>query len=87
MTDDRTLRAIPRVAELIAKADALLITAGGRDHTVPHVISTQTRRLYHRSPAITDLKEFPDRGHSLTIDHGWREVAQVVLDWLKQRSL
>ena len=65
----------------------LLITAGGRDHTVPHVISTQTRRLYHRSPAITDLKEFPDRGHSLTIDHGWREVAQAALDWLKQRSL
>ena len=65
----------------------LLITAGGKDHTVPHAISTATRRLYHRSPAITDLREFPDRGHSLTIDHGWREVAQEVLDWLKQRSL
>ena len=63
------------------------LTAGGRDHTVPHAISTATRRLYHRSPAITDLREFPDRGHSLTIDHGWREVAQEVLDWLKQRSL
>jgi non-heme chloroperoxidase len=63
----------------------LLITAGGKDHTVPHVISTQTRRLYHKSPAVTDLREFPDRGHSLTIDHGWREVAQQVLDWLSQR--
>jgi pimeloyl-ACP methyl ester carboxylesterase len=65
----------------------LLVTAGGKDHTVPHIVSTSTRRLYHRSPAITDLREFPDRGHSLTIDHGWREVAQEVLDWLKQRSL
>jgi len=65
----------------------LLITAGGKDHTVPHAISTATRRLYHKSPAITDLREFPDRGHSLTIDHGWREVAQVALDWLHQRSL
>jgi non-heme chloroperoxidase len=65
----------------------LLITAGGQDHTVPHAISTATRRLYHKSPAITDLKEFPDRGHSLTIDHGWREVAQEVLDWLHQRGL
>jgi non-heme chloroperoxidase len=65
----------------------LLITAGGKDHTVPHAISTATRRLYHKSPAITDLKEFPDRGHSLTIDHGWREVAQEVLDWLHQRGL
>jgi non-heme chloroperoxidase len=64
----------------------LLITAGGRDHTVPHAISTATRRLYHKSPAVTDLKEFPDRGHSLTIDHGWREVAQEALDWLRQRS-
>ena len=65
----------------------LLITAGGKDHTVPHAISTATRRLYHKSPAVTDLREFPDRGHSLTIDHGWREVAQEALDWLRQRSL
>jgi pimeloyl-ACP methyl ester carboxylesterase len=63
----------------------LLITAGGRDHTVPAAISHQTRRLYHKSPAVTDLREFPDRGHSLTIDHGWREVAQTALDWLKER--
>src|SRR5215472_17942798 len=63
----------------------LLITAGGKDHTVPHAISTATRRLYHKSPAITDLREFPDRGHSLTIDHGWREVAQTALDWLHER--
>jgi pimeloyl-ACP methyl ester carboxylesterase len=63
----------------------LLITAGGQDHTVPAAVSTATRRLYHRSPAITDLREFPDRGHSLTIDHGWREVAQAALDWLRQR--
>ena len=64
----------------------LLITAGGKDHTVPPIISTSTRRLYHRSPCVTDFREFPDRGHSLTIDHGWNEVAQEVLDWLKQRA-
>jgi len=65
----------------------LLITAGGRDHTVPAAISTSTRRLYHKSPAVTDFIEFPDRGHSLTIDHGWPEVAQAALDWLGQRPL
>ena len=65
----------------------LLITAGGRDHTVPAAVSTSTRKQYHKSPAITDLIEFHDRGHSLTIDHGWREVAQAALDWLKQRSV
>lgn len=63
----------------------LLITAGSRDHTVPAAISHATRRLYHKSPAVTDLREFPGRGHSLTIDHGQREVAQTVLDWLKER--
>ena len=63
----------------------LLITAGGRDRTVPAAVSHATRRLYHKSPAVTDLREFPDRGHSLTIDHGWREVAQTALDWLNER--
>jgi non-heme chloroperoxidase len=65
----------------------LLITAGGKDHTVPAAVSTSTRKQYHKSPAVTDLIEFPDRGHSLTIDHGWHEVAQSALDWLKERSI
>jgi pimeloyl-ACP methyl ester carboxylesterase len=64
----------------------LLVTAGGKDHTVPASISTSTRKQYHKSPAITDFREFPDRGHSLTVDHGWREVAQYAVDWLKERS-
>jgi non-heme chloroperoxidase len=64
----------------------LLLTAGGQDHTVPPAIIRSTRKLYHRSPAITDFREFLDRGHSLTIDHGWREVAQEALDWLQQRA-
>jgi hypothetical protein len=36
---------------------------------------------------VTDLREFPDRGHSLTVDHGWREIAESVLAWLKERGL
>jgi non-heme chloroperoxidase len=64
----------------------LLLIAGGKDHTVPHVVTTSTRRLYHKSPAVTDFREFPDRGHSLTIDHGWNEVAQASLDWLNERA-
>ncbi|HZI75413.1 MAG TPA: alpha/beta hydrolase [Gemmatimonadales bacterium] len=64
----------------------LLLIAGGRDHTVPAAITTGTRKLYHKSPAVTDFREFPDRGHSLAIDHGWREIAQQALDWLNQRS-
>jgi len=65
----------------------LLITAGGRDHTVPAAISRATLRLYRKSPAPTELEEFPDRGHSLALDSGWREVADVVLAWLERHSL
>jgi len=36
---------------------------------------------------VTDLMEFPDRGHSLAIDHGWRDVADAVLGWLREHSL
>jgi non-heme chloroperoxidase len=63
----------------------LLLIAGGHDHTVPAAITRSTRKLYHKSPAVTDLREFNDRGHSLTIDHGWREIADEVLSWLSQR--
>jgi non-heme chloroperoxidase len=65
----------------------LLVTAGGQDHTVPPAISMATRKQYHKSPAVTDFRDFADRGHSLTIDHGWREVADYVLNWLKQRGV
>jgi non-heme chloroperoxidase len=65
----------------------LLITAGGRDHTVPASVSRATLNQYHKSPAVTQLKEFPDRGHSLALDSGWRDVADAVLGWLEERSL
>lgn len=65
----------------------LLLTAGGKDHTVPMAITKSTLKLYRKSSAVTDYKEFPDRGHSLGIDHGWREVADSVLAWLRSHSL
>ncbi len=39
------------------------------------------------SAAVTDLEEFGDRGHSLTIDSGWREVADACLAWLGKQGL
>jgi len=65
----------------------LLLIMGGQDHTVPEAITKSTLKQYRHSPAETDLVEFPDRGHSLTIDSGWPEVAKACLTWLEQRGL
>ena len=37
-------------------------------------------------PSPTSIT-FPDRGHSLTIDSGWPEVADTCLAWLREQSL
>lgn len=63
----------------------LLLVMGGKDHTVPEAITKATFKLYRHSSAVTELVEFPDRGHSLTIDNGWREVADSVLSWIDSR--
>jgi pimeloyl-ACP methyl ester carboxylesterase len=65
----------------------LLLVMGGRDHTVPEAITKSTLKQYRHSDAVNDLAEFPDRGHSLTIDHGWRDVADACLDWLGKHGL
>lgn len=64
----------------------LLITAGTADHTVPYATAIGAHRLYRKSKAVTEFHEFKDRGHSLTIDHGWRDVADVSLSWLASRA-
>ena len=65
----------------------LLITGGGEDHTVPEVVARAAYRLYAGSGAVTDYHEFPDRGHSLVLDHGWREIADYTLSWLARQDL
>ena len=62
----------------------LLLIAGGQDHTAPEAVTRGTLEQYRHSTAVTELQELDDRGHSLTIDHGWREVAELVLDWLRR---
>lgn len=64
----------------------LLITGGTADHTVPFVSAKATHGLYKKSSAITDFHEFDGRGHSLTIDNGWRDVADTTLAWLAKRQ-
>lgn len=64
----------------------LLLISGGQDHTVPDVVTRSTFKLYKDSGASTELRQFPDRGHSLTIDSGWREIADATLEWLAAKS-
>jgi len=65
----------------------LLLVMGGQDHTVPEAITKSTLKQYRHSDAVTDLIEFEDRGHSLTIDSGWRAVADACLVWLQKQGL
>jgi pimeloyl-ACP methyl ester carboxylesterase len=62
----------------------LLITDGERDHTVPWAIANAAYKRQRRNLAVTEIVKVPNRGHSLTIDHGWREVAQTALDFVKR---
>jgi pimeloyl-ACP methyl ester carboxylesterase len=68
-----------------AKRGPLLLIAGGKDHTVPAAVTRATLKRYRKSPAVTHLEEFSDRGHSLTIDSGWRDVADRALAWLAKQ--
>ncbi|GIG19297.1 hypothetical protein Cch01nite_00210 [Cellulomonas chitinilytica] len=65
----------------------LLLVSGTADHTVPDVVTRSTLKQYRDSTAVTELKQFEGRGHSLTIDGGWRDVAEAVLGWLKEKDL
>jgi alpha-beta hydrolase superfamily lysophospholipase len=64
------------------KRGPLLLMSGKQDHTVPDVTTRSTLKQYRDSTAVTELKQFEARGHSLTIDNGWREVADAALEWL-----
>jgi non-heme chloroperoxidase len=54
----------------------LLIVSGENDHTVPPVLANAAYERQSRNEGVTEIVEMPGRGHALTIDHGWREVAE-----------
>jgi pimeloyl-ACP methyl ester carboxylesterase len=65
----------------------LLLVSGEKDNTVPPLLVKSALKAYRNSPAVTELKSFANRGHSLTIDSGWRELAEYSLAWLKGKGL
>jgi pimeloyl-ACP methyl ester carboxylesterase len=62
----------------------LLIIDGEKDHTVPWAIANASYKRQRRNAAVTEIAQIPNRGHSLTIDSGWREVADTALSFVKR---
>ena len=65
----------------------LLIISGEKDHTVPWAIANASYKRQQHNPGVTEIVEIPDRGHALTIDSGWREVADTALAFVKRFTL
>jgi len=65
----------------------LMLIAGGRDHTVPEATVKAAHKIQSRNAGVTELRTFPDRGHSMGADSGWREVAETALDFLARHGV
>jgi non-heme chloroperoxidase len=62
----------------------LLIISGEKDHVVPWAIAKASYKKQQRNKGVTEIVEIPGRGHALTIDSGWREVADTALGFVKR---
>jgi pimeloyl-ACP methyl ester carboxylesterase len=62
----------------------LLIISGEKDHTVPWAIASASYKQQQDNPGVTEIVEIKDRGHALTIDSGWRKVADTALGFVKR---
>jgi len=66
------------------KRGPLLLISGEKDHTVPPAIAKASFKKQKRNEGVTEFAEIPNRGHALTIDSGWREVADTALEFVKR---
>jgi alpha-beta hydrolase superfamily lysophospholipase len=64
----------------------LLIIAGGKDHIAPPSLLGMNYKLYKKSKAVTDYKEFPERTHYILGDAGWVDVADYALEWATKNA-
>ena len=62
----------------------MLIISGEKDHTVPPAVAKASYRKQLRNDAVTEIVGIPGRGHSLTIDNGWAEVADTALRFVQR---
>jgi non-heme chloroperoxidase len=66
------------------KRGPLLILDGEKDHVVPWAIANASYKRQRRNDGVTEIMKIPGRGHALTIDHGWQEVADIALAFVQK---
>jgi non-heme chloroperoxidase len=62
----------------------LLIISGEKDHTVPWAVANASFQQQQGNQGVTEIEEIRGRGHALTIDSGWREVADRALAFVRR---
>ena len=62
----------------------LLILDGELDHIVPWSIANASYKQQAKNPGVTEIQKIAGRGHALTIDSGWQEVAQISLAFVQR---
>jgi non-heme chloroperoxidase len=62
----------------------LLIIDGERDNTLPLNMARAAYKLQKKNTGVTEFVTIPNRGHSLVIDSGWREVADTALNFVRR---
>ncbi|MFF3462455.1 hypothetical protein ACWCQN_34695 [Streptomyces sp. NPDC001984] len=74
-----------KVDTLSPERGPLLVISGEKDHTVPWAIANASyKKQAGNEHAVTEIQEIPGRGHALTIDNGWREVAETALAFVSR---
>ena len=64
----------------------LLLVSGAEDNTSPWAIVSASYDRQKHNPGLTQILSIPGRGHSLTIDHGWKDVADETLHFVVENS-
>jgi pimeloyl-ACP methyl ester carboxylesterase len=80
----------PHAATAVDFANAdrspLLLVSGGDDHVSPASVVEANFKLYRKSAAITEYKDFPERTHYTLGQAGWEEVADYALEWAESHA-
>jgi len=66
------------------KRGPMLILSGEKDHTVPWAIANASFKKEQKNEGVTEIEQIPNRGHALTVDSGWRGVADKALAFVKR---